>query len=564
MALAGHAAEDLALQPWHLTAWIYCADAVLAVSADDLIVADANPAAEMAFNMPRGKLVGASLHQLLDDQIIGRLLEALQMVSSRPVRLGRVSPKTTSEFREFDLSVAATEKPRPGFLCRLTDASLGAAEEELRRLNWALGAYARSSTALIHSTSFEALVPKVCEAIVGDDDEYLAASVGLVEHGPGSPIRLMAGAGRAAGYLGGLKLSWSEAEPEGRGPAGRSIRSGAPLVVRDSLVDPVFAPWREQAARYGVRSSVTVPFARKGEMAGILMVYSGRPDAFGPRELEVFSKLSRELSFALKVEEERAQLRAAEQARVMAEEKARESLAELARAARVLSVATFASSIAHEVNQPVAAIIANSDAARRWLAKDPPDLEEARLAMERITRDAARTSAVVGRTRGMLTKDIGNRQAQDINALIGEAVLFTEIQQKRVSVKVEQELADGLAQPWVDSVQIQQVLINLISNGIDAMKGVANRRRILKISTRPLHDGEIIVSVSVSDSGTGVDVADAEAIFSNLFTTKSDGMGLGLPISKAIVEAHGGKIAMTPNLPFGTVMTFTLPVTEPA
>jgi signal transduction histidine kinase len=375
-------------------------------------------------------------------------------------------------------------------------------------------------------------------------------------------VRLVAGAGLAAGYLEGLTLSWSEDTPEGRGPAGRALRSNQPFVLRDTLRDPSFARWRERAIRFGIRSSVTIPFSQNGTPAGVLIVYAGQPDAFGARELDVFVRLSRELAFARTLEEDRAQLRAAEEARDAAEEAARESLAELARAARVITVATFASSIAHEVNQPVAAIMANSEAALRWLAKSPPNLEEARAALSRITRDAERTSAVVGRTRGMLTKDLGRREAVDVHPLLREALGFTELQRKRASIKAETDFAEGLPTVWADPVQVQQVAVNLIANAVEAMKGAQGRRRLLKVSTALTEDGEI--RISVADNGSGVDETNAARIFNHLFTTKAEGMGLGLSICKAIVETHGGRLELTPNEPCGAVFSFTLPVMDAA
>jgi signal transduction histidine kinase len=433
---------------------------------------------------------------------------------------------------------------------------------DLRRLNWALAAYARSSTALIRSSDFKELVTGVCEAIVGEND-YLAAAVGLVECGPGLPVRLVAGAGLAAGYLEGLTLSWSLESPNGFGPAGLAIRANQPFIMRDSRSEPSFAPWRRKALRFGIRSAVTVPFSHDDDApAGVLIVYAGQPDAFGERELDVFARLSRELAFARGLEEDRAQLRAAEEARYAAEEAARESLAELARAARVVTVATFASSIAHEVNQPVAAIMANSETALRWLAKDPPNLDEARAALARITRDAERTGAIVGRTRGMLTKDLGRREAVDVHPLLREALGFTELQRKKASIKAETDFAEALPAAWADPVQVQQVVVNLIANAIDALKGVSGRRRVLKLSTAVTQAGE--VRVSVADNGSGVDETSAAQIFTDLFTTKSEGMGLGLPICKAIVEAHGGRLDLTRNAPCGAMFSFTLPVMEVA
>jgi len=430
---------------------------------------------------------------------------------------------------------------------------------DLRRLNWALAAYARSSSALIRSSDFKELVTGVCEAIVGEDD-YLAAAVGLVEHGSGLPVRLVAGAGLAAGYLEGLTLSWSEESPGGLGPAGLAIRANQPFIMRDSLNEPSFSPWRRRALRFGIRSAVTIPFSRNDAPAGVLIVYAGQPNAFAARELDVFARLSRELAFAHGLEEERAQMRAAEEARRAAEEAARESLAELARAARVITVATFASSIAHEVNQPVAAIMANSEAAMRWLAKDPPNLDEARAALGRITRDADRTSAVVGRTRGMLTKDLGRREAVDVHPLLREALGFADLQRKRASIKAETDFAEDLPLAWADPVQVQQVAVNLIANAIDAMKGVQGRKRMLKVSTALTEDGQL--RVSIADNGAGVDESNAAQIFTHLFTTKAEGMGLGLPICKAIVEAHGGRLDLTHNEPCGAMFSFTLPVME--
>jgi signal transduction histidine kinase len=448
---------------------------------------------------------------------------------------------------------------------RLTEdwAITGGAEpdRDLRRLNWALAAYARSSSALIRSSDFKELVTGVCEAIVGEND-YRVATVGLVESGPGLPVRLVACAGPAAGYLDGLELSWSEDRWEGLGPSGQAVRSGRPYLIRDALTEPHFGLWRERAAHFGIRSSLTIPFFQNDAPAGVLIVYAGQPGAFGPRELDVFVRLSRELAFARTLEEDRAQLRAAEEARRAAEEAACESLAELARAARVITVATFASSIAHEVNQPVAAIMANSEAALRWLAKSPPNLDEARAALERIARDADRTSAVVGRTRGMLTKDLGRRETVEVNPLLREALGFTEAQRKRASIRIETEFDDALPEAWGDPVQVQQVAVNLITNAIDALKAVSGRKRVLKVSTALTDEGDI--RISVADNGSGVDETNAAQIFTNLFTTKSEGMGLGLPICKAIVEAHGGRLDLMHNEPCGAVFSFTLPVLEVA
>jgi signal transduction histidine kinase len=432
----------------------------------------------------------------------------------------------------------------------------GAHAEELHRLNWALAAYARSSAALIHSATFEELVAGVCHAIVGED-HYLLAAAGLVEEGPGEAVRMVAGAGRAVAYLEGLSLSGAEMDGFGHGPTARAIRSGEPSIMRDAREEPAQSPWRKRALDFGIRSSVTVPFLRGGRVAGVLKVYANKPDAFGTRELDVFAQLGRELAFALGVLEERSQRRAAEEARGAAEERAQESLAELARAARVVSLGAFAASLAHEVNQPVAAIMANGEAALRWLSKSPANLEEVRAALVRITRDAERTSAVVGRTRGMLAKGLGQRQMVDVGQLLEETIQFTHPQLRRAQVRAEVTVAEGLPQAWVDPVQVQQVMVNLVTNATDAMRPVTGRRRVLRAFVELCPDGMILIRVA--DTGTGIGEAYADRVFDHLFTTKPEGVGLGLPICKSIVEAHGGRISMKPNSPFGTVFSFTLP-----
>lgn len=435
--------------------------------------------------------------------------------------------------------------------------SAAAAEtDELRRLTWALAAHARSSAALIQAASFEELVTGVCRAIVGDD-EYLLAAAGLIEDPSNPSVRMVAGAGAAAGYLDDLRLSGSESGVEGQGPAGRAIRTGEPSLMRDVRQEPDLAPWRRRALAFGIRSSVTVPFSRGGRVVGILKVYSGKPDAFGGRELEVFVQLAAELAFALGILEERAHRQAAEKARQEAEELARESLSELARAARVVSLGAFAASLAHEVNQPVAGIMANGEAALRWLDRPAPNVAEVRAALGRIVRDAERTAAVVGRTRGMLSKTLGQHRAVSVSHLLEETLQFTQPQQGRAQVRVELAVADGLPPVSADPVQIQQVLVNLITNAIDAMRSVSGRRRVLRATAGYAADGQVLISIS--DTGTGIGEAFAEQVFAHLFTTKPDGVGLGLAICKSIVEAHGGQIQMQANAPFGTVFSFTLP-----
>ena len=236
----------------------------------------------------------------------------------------RNSPKATPH----RVPSAAGQETQVALLTRERDEAGSSAE--LRRLNWALEAYARSSTALLRHDDLEDLVTRICEAIV-ENDIYALSFMGLCEPSPDRTVRVIAGAGRAIGYMEGLKISWSEDAPEGAGATGTAIRSGMPSIVQDTMIDPAYAPWRERGLRFGIRSCVCVPFEQKDKVIGALNVYAVRSHAFGPKEIGVFSQLGRDIAFAISMEEERIRLEAAERARSVAEEFARDAQAELQR-----------------------------------------------------------------------------------------------------------------------------------------------------------------------------------------------------------------------------------------
>jgi signal transduction histidine kinase len=435
---------------------------------------------------------------------------------------------------------------------RLGDVS----RAELRRLNWALAAHARSSAALVRFQSMEELFSSFCEAIV-EHDAYALAWVGLAEDTPGRPIRRVGSAGAASGYLETLNLSWSADTPEGRGPSGRAIREGVPLLVRDTRKDPLFETWRESAERFSIRSSVTVPFKRDGRVLGAIAVYASRPNAFGPRELRVFAELGETLAFATTIVEHRVKLEAAEAARRVAEAAARASQAELARVARFLSLGELAASIAHEINQPLAALTASSAAALHWLDGDPPNLARARSTLQRIAEDAKRASSIIGGVRSALARGARAWTEIDLNAMLVEAAKFAERECAEADVAVRFDL--GADSPAVrgDRVELQQVMLNLILNAIEATKAVGDRPRQIRLSTGRTPLGEAMVAVE--DNGVGLDPALGERVFEPFYSTKADGMGLGLSISRSIVERHGGRISAAATATPGAVVRFTLP-----
>jgi signal transduction histidine kinase len=214
-------------------------------------------------------------------------------------------------------------------------------------------------------------------------------------------------------------------------------------------------------------------------------------------------------------------------------------------------------SIAHEVNQPIAAAVINAEAALRFLGRDPPDLEEVRQGLDSIVKDANRAGEVIGRIRELIKKAPQRKDWVDINDAITDVVALTRSELVSNGVSFHTQFAQGMAPIHGDRVQLQQVILNLIVNAIEAMSGMSAVARELWISTEI--DGSNGALVAVRDSGPGLDPAALERLFDAFYTTKTSGMGMGLSICRSIIEAHGGRIWAEANTPQGATFRFTLP-----
>jgi signal transduction histidine kinase len=226
------------------------------------------------------------------------------------------------------------------------------------------------------------------------------------------------------------------------------------------------------------------------------------------------------------------------------------------REARLMTGDAVAAAMAHEIKQPLSAMITNADTAVRWLDRSMPDIEKAKEALQRIAANGHRSAAVIGSIRAMFRSDARNRSSLDINELIKEAInmLRSDLQKHRISV--QSDTNRQVPQVTVDRIQLQQVLLNLIANAIDSMAG-EDEPRILSVKSEVLDGG---IMVAVADSGKGIASQDVDRIFNPLFTTKSDGMGMGLSICRSIIEAHDGRLRVAGNTPRGAVFQFVLPV----
>jgi PAS domain S-box-containing protein len=239
------------------------------------------------------------------------------------------------------------------------------------------------------------------------------------------------------------------------------------------------------------------------------------------------------------------------------ERRFREVQMELAHANRVATMGQLTASIAHEVNQPIAATVANAQAALRWLSARPPDLKEGRQALARIVKDGERAGAVISRIRDLIKKAPPRKDRFAINDAIQEVIELTRGEASKVGVSVGAELTDGLPLIEGDRVQLQQVVLNLILNAVEAMRDVSKGVRELVVSTRKAEPNSVLVAVR--DTGPGLAPETRERLFDAFYTTKPGGLGLGLSICRSIIEAHGGRLWADTNVQFGAVFQFSIP-----
>jgi signal transduction histidine kinase len=231
--------------------------------------------------------------------------------------------------------------------------------------------------------------------------------------------------------------------------------------------------------------------------------------------------------------------------------------AELARVGRLTTMGELVASIAHEVYQPLTGILIHGDACLRWLNRDEPNLDEVRDALSHIDQDGRRAAEIIENLRALANKSGPQLGRLDINGAIQEILALTRSELTRHDLVLHTDLSTGDRTVFGDRVQLQQVMLNLIMNGIEAMSAVMDRPKVLTISSERVETGGVLVAVK--DTGAGIDPATADRIFESFFTTKPSGMGMGLSICRSIIEAHGGRFWASPNTPHGAVFQFTLP-----
>jgi len=236
-------------------------------------------------------------------------------------------------------------------------------------------------------------------------------------------------------------------------------------------------------------------------------------------------------------------------------ERLRELEADLAHINRVNVIGEMTASIAHEINQPLSGVVSNGSACLRWLAADPPNLEEARETAHRIVRDGKRAGEIITRIRNLARKTAAPKTNLDVNESVREVLALVADEARKKKISIHTEFAEDLAPVMGDRVQLQQVMLNIVMNAMDAMTD--SNERQLRITTRYNDAGQVLVAVQ--DSGHGIDPSATGKMFEPFYSTKSDGMGMGLSISRSIIRSHGGELWASANEVAGATIQFTIP-----
>ena len=331
------------------------------------------------------------------------------------------------------------------------------------------------------------------------------------------------------------------------GSCGTAAYRGEPVVVSDIASDPLWDDYRDLALPYSLRACSSIPMlSSEGRVLGTLAVYYREPRRPSSQEHDVLERITH--MAAVTVERKRA------------EDALHEAQAELARVTRVTTLGELAASIAHEVNQPLAAIVADASACLNWLAADPPDLDSVREALAAVVKDGQRAADVIGRTRALLSRSPVAREPCDLAGIVDDVLPLVAPEMGSHGITLQTALAPDLPRVLADRIQLQQVLLNLLVNAAEAMREVAPERRrvVVRSAERRDDDGGWVV-LAVEDAGVGFGEHDEARLFEAFYTTKPNGLGMGLSISRSIIERHGGRLWATANGDHGAIFHLALP-----
>jgi signal transduction histidine kinase len=328
------------------------------------------------------------------------------------------------------------------------------------------------------------------------------------------------------------------------GSCGTAMYRGKPVIVTDIFADPLWEDYRDLAAGSGLRACWSTPImSGRGKVVGSFAMYYRQPQTPTGDEARLTDVATHIAALAIEHQRTREAL-----ARTQAE---------LARAAQVTSMRELATSIGQEVNQPLAAIVKNADRCLEALKENKPDPEQLREALTNISSDGRQTIEIIARIRALAKNSAPQKVTLNLSELVSEVLSLVAHEAQREHITLQTELADDLPSALGDRVQLQQVLLNLVMNGMEAMNGIDQRGPELTVKIDRGENGEIVVAVM--DRGTGIKPHELDRVFKAFHTTKSASLGMGLAICRAIIEAHGGRLWAESNIGPGTTFKFTLP-----
>jgi C4-dicarboxylate-specific signal transduction histidine kinase len=327
-------------------------------------------------------------------------------------------------------------------------------------------------------------------------------------------------------------------------PSARMVKTRSPVHIADLAADQAYQQripgLVALVERIGVRSYLLVPMLKDDELVGGITIVRARVQPFTDKQIELVSAFAAQATIALEITRRERQLRQVQM--------------ELAHATRVVAMGHLTGSLAHELKQPLCAVAANAEASSRWLIREPPQIEKAKQSVERIIKDVDRASAVIDRVQSLVKKAPPRADTIDVNDAILE--VLTVVHGELVKNRIRAQLSDSLPRVRGDRVQLQQVMLNLVINAIQAMSGITDSIRELRISSESIKEE---VRVAVRDTGPGLSADNIEQLFEPFVTTKPNVMGMGLSICRTIVEEHGGRLWANENEPQGAMFQFALP-----
>jgi PAS domain S-box-containing protein len=330
------------------------------------------------------------------------------------------------------------------------------------------------------------------------------------------------------------------------GSCGTALYRREPVIVTDILGDPLWEAYRSVAEPFGLRACWSTPIlTHSGKALGTFAMYYREPRSPSPAETRALEMATHLAGIAIErklAREERERMRRAQ--------------ADLAHINRVTTMGELTASLAHEIKQPITAALTDAKTCSRWLKREDPDVSEAREAASRLVADVTRAAEIIRRISLLFKKGDLQHELVDVNQLIGEMIVLLRNEAARYSISIRSDLGENLPNVMADRIQLQQVFMNLMLNGFDAMKDGCSIRE-LTIRSQRVKDGQLLISVS--DTGIGLPQQQPEEIFSAFFTTKAQGTGMGLPISRSIIESHGGRLWATSTAGHGATFHFSLP-----